>query len=180
MTYYRISPRPLTSDDCHREHTSQVWIGDEESRSGLSCCASLSDLRDYFFGGDGVSYGRGAHLGGSYLVAFEGELSDDAPRDEGECLVHPTKIISCTPVEGTSWLEDLLEDLSSIDLTPSGRYEASKAVLQDGVLVLLGLLKVDGLTREDAREMLLDEDTYEQECGQDILDAPEVWEVTNY
>jgi hypothetical protein len=102
-TYYRISSSAPTSEWCHRGHVSALWSGgddDLDSRAGVSACESLEDLAEYFgTTTDSGSVARAADLDDCVIVAFRGDLSDDTPWETtGEVLIHPTEIVSVSPV----------------------------------------------------------------------------------
>jgi hypothetical protein len=112
MTGWRINNGPMDADDCHRDHVSTLWVdgydSDDAERAGVSCCQTLDDLVSYFADGDpGCRTGRNANFSGAYLVEIAGDKSDDESWDDGEMLLHPTAILSCVPVEATSFLADL-------------------------------------------------------------------------
>lgn len=62
-------------------------------RYGVSCCASLDDLRRY-------AQEHGMLLDGDTLIELEGELSDDDDHDaaDGAILVLPSRIVSTTTI----------------------------------------------------------------------------------
>ncbi|MET0426699.1 MAG: hypothetical protein ABW046_22725 [Actinoplanes sp.] len=99
-TYYRV--QPADRDIMDGAQTSRAWHRAEDEpqptdRAGVSACRSLEDLAEYLATrGEGIPYG----LPGWCLVALHGEVSDDQPLDfeQGEVLVHPTRIVSCEPI----------------------------------------------------------------------------------
>jgi len=115
VTAYRISRRPLTSADCHSDHSSTPWDTcydgwEGDVRSGLSCCASMDDLVAYFAHSDHGLW-RAADLDGAVVTTLVGVLSDDDARDPGEILVHPTRILDNAPV--TEFVELLRLEIES-------------------------------------------------------------------
>ncbi len=114
---YRINSREMTTGDCHANHVSSLWVdgsdSDDAIRRGVSCCATLTELVDYFADGcPGNRTGRDADFGDAYLVELEGDESDDEAWDEGELLLHPTRIISCEPMGQTGFLIALESELN--------------------------------------------------------------------
>jgi len=128
-TYYRVSTRPLTEEDCHDEHISELWVGeDDETRAGMSCCKTYDDLINYFVGIPGqTSAGRGARMEGCYITVLEGTLSDDEGYDshDGEVLVHPTRIVSNCPVQD-EFMDDLAEGIKARWGSDMARYDAKQ------------------------------------------------------
>lgn len=96
----------MTDKDLGQDFKSRLWIGDSEetTRNGLSTTLGMEDLVSYFAN-------RHANFKGSYLVILEGEVSEDTPYEDhaGEVLIHPSRVVSCQPVEKTSFLNDLVE-----------------------------------------------------------------------
>lgn len=123
-TYYRIQHNTDSIDDLiGRDNISQLWSGEahkkcevcvwgievvdgdeiicvecdgagqvEDVRHGVSVCASIEDLRSYFSG-------RSASLDNTSLIVVEGDVSDeDYDADDGAILIHPTQIVSVTPL----------------------------------------------------------------------------------
>lgn len=118
-TYYRVQPahrdpaamigrhnvsRPWTGDDrvecpdCHGEGCERCrFAGDVlASRRGVSCCASIDDLRAYFSGRIDAE-----QMEGDVIVVLEGEESEDRDYDAhhrgSPVLVHPTRIVEIIP-----------------------------------------------------------------------------------
>jgi len=142
--YYRISKREMTEKDCHSNYTSSLWYNSnkEDDRRGISCCNTLEQLMKYFLGDVGTSFCRGAQIGGSYLVELEGEESEDEPWEgDIEFLIHPTKIISCNPVEQTEWFQELLnraQDMAN-DKWSSWEFTEYRARFNGTYILLEGL-----------------------------------------
>lgn len=65
----------------------------ENIRAGVSACQSIDDLYNYIR----IS---GAYVDNTVIVELDATSSDDQPEDAeiGEVLVHPTAILSVTPV----------------------------------------------------------------------------------
>lgn len=66
----------------------------EDVRAGVSVCLDLETLAAYFTS-------RALNVAGDVLVELEGEESEDEDHDaaDGALLIHPTRIVSVTPVE---------------------------------------------------------------------------------
>ena len=122
--YYRIGDE-MTASDCNRGHISRLWCGeDDQARGGVSCCASMEELAEYFAGSrlGGNSPGRGALLDGAYLTIMTGDVSDDTPWEaEGECLVHPTGIIQSELIKD-EFMDELAQLIAEMWEEKSARY----------------------------------------------------------
>lgn len=68
----------------------------EYTRAGVSVCESREDLAAYL-AHSGIPYGDGEWV----IVELTGEPSTDTPYDaeHGEALIHPTAIVSVTPMD---------------------------------------------------------------------------------
>src|SRR5690606_17242389 len=97
-TYVRIQDRKYGTDgllDTSRLSFVPTSMDDDTARPGVSCCADLEPLMDYYvqfpvpIGDDPV------------IVTMEGEPSGDTPLDGeyGEYLIYPTRIISVVDAE---------------------------------------------------------------------------------
>lgn len=99
MTYYRIQSADrdveLLLDPAAQ--TSEAWNGREDlTRTGVSVCESLEALAQYLVtDGSGIPYGAGEWV----VVALEGTLSEDSPIDDGEILIHPTRIVAVESID---------------------------------------------------------------------------------
>lgn len=118
MKGYRIHPQQFTEDELHGNHRSQLWdeSGYEDgsaTRKGMSVSRSLRSLIDYFAGEHGGSVGRGAMLSGAHIVELEGDESGDDPWEtENEALIHPKKLLSSTPIEGSKFMAQLTAEVN--------------------------------------------------------------------
>jgi hypothetical protein len=106
-TFYRVQPAHRDPAKLVGTHNvSRLWSGGvngDEPRAGVSCCASLADLRAYFWErgrGHGVDLDL-EQMDGDVIVVLEGELSKDADHDAhhpgAPVLVHPTRIVEVLP-----------------------------------------------------------------------------------
>lgn len=99
MTYYRIQSADrdpqLLLDPAYQ--VSEAWNGNETlTRRGVSVCDSLEALAQYLVtDGEGIPYGVGEWV----VVELEGTLSEDTPVDDGEILIHPTRIVSVESID---------------------------------------------------------------------------------
>lgn len=131
-TYYRIQPASRRVEDLLRPgHISCAMVGRlerrcdecngygtdmddntctacrgkghvEDVRAGVSVCADIETLAAYFTS-------RSLNVAGDVLVELEGEESEDEDHDaaDGALLIHPTRIVSVTPVEQSAIWEML-------------------------------------------------------------------------
>jgi hypothetical protein len=98
--YYRIQTADRDVNDLldPTEQVSRAWHRDDLDREGVSVCESRQELAAYLATvGSGIPYGQGEWV----VVELTGTLSDATPLDAeaGELLVHPTQIISVTPMD---------------------------------------------------------------------------------
>lgn len=101
-TYYRIqsySPEALLETEI-----SSLNYGTLTEKAGVSACGSYEDLVSYI-AITGLCVGEP----GAMLIEMEGTEADEADDDAemGALLVHPTRIISATPVEDTDIFTDI-------------------------------------------------------------------------
>lgn len=90
-----------------RKRTCEVCKGHgrvEDVRAGVSCCRDIETLAAYF-------NARHLNTRGDVLIELQGDESDDEDHDSeaGAVLVHPTRIVSVTPIEESA-IWDLLRD----------------------------------------------------------------------
>jgi hypothetical protein len=104
-TYFRVQGSDRDVNDLLDPafQTSYAWghehLEDRRTdRIGVSVCASREELAQYL-----ATYGAGIPYGqpGWVIVELRGEVSDDQPLDAegGECLVHPTEIVSVALID---------------------------------------------------------------------------------
>lgn len=103
-TYYRVQPAHRDPAALvGRHNVSRLWAGGvdgDEPRAGVSCCATLDDLRAYFCGRVAPGADRDnliEQMDGDVILVIEGDLSDDDDHDAhhsgSPVLVHPTRIV---------------------------------------------------------------------------------------
>lgn len=100
MSYYRIQdydPHTLLEG----AQTSLSYRTDTE-RSGKSVCASIEDLAAYM-----AQVGIPIDWNRALLVELEGTWSDEEDEDAhlGVYLMHPTRIVSVTPLDDTNFYD---------------------------------------------------------------------------
>jgi len=100
-TYFRIqtADRDVADLLVAENQVSYHWNNidsAEYTRVGVSVCESREDLAAYL-AHSGIPYGDGDWV----IVELAGEISDDTPYDAeyGEALIHPTEIVSVTPMD---------------------------------------------------------------------------------
>lgn len=109
-TYVRIQDRQYGTEtffDADRLSFDPTSFQDETARRGVSVCADLDALADYYLqcpipiGDDPV------------IITLEGELSTDTPLDAamGEYLIHPTRVVSIESAEDAGFFDAIDERL---------------------------------------------------------------------
>lgn len=98
-TYYRVQTADRDPADLiGTHHTSHSWYGPESyDREGVSVCASREALA-YYLAHSALPIGIGEWV----IVELEGDrVAGVTPMDAevGEILVHPTEIVSVTPLD---------------------------------------------------------------------------------
>lgn len=98
-SYYRIqdADRDVTALLDPAQQLSYSWNNEERVRIGISVCDSIEALATYL-AQTGIQWGEQ-----SVIVEVEGTTARDEDEDAhlGALLVHPTRIVSVTPVTDT-------------------------------------------------------------------------------